>query len=110
MPVVKLGVTDWAAAGAEIIHNDSSKRFMTVDFSLHSHYTLMTLPPPEEKNWIKTLVSNFVPAGVMVWSLGILTASYFGYAKAVDSAFISSLVTTVLASYGINRIEQNKRR
>ena len=58
-----------------------------MSFILHSHYTLMTLPPPsEEKNWVKTLVSNFVPAGVMVWSLGILTASYFGYVKAVDSA------------------------
>ena len=68
------------------------------------------MPENEDKNWIKTLVVNCVPAGVLVWSLSILTASYFGYAKAVDSAFISSLVTTVLASYGITRIEQNKRR
>jgi len=68
------------------------------------------MPDNEDKSWIKSLVVNCVPAGVLAWSLGILTASYFGYAKAVDSAFISSLVTTVLASYGITRIEQNKRR
>ena len=68
------------------------------------------MPDNEDKSWIKSLVVNCVPAGVLAWSLGILTASYFGYAQAVDSAFISSLVTTVLASYGITRIEQNKRR
>lgn len=61
-------------------------------------------------NWFKNIVVNAVPAGVLVWALGVLTASYFGYAKSVDSAFISSLVTTVLASYGITRVEQNRRR
>ena len=79
-------------------------------FILHSHYTLSHMPDNDDKSWIRTLVSNCVPAGVLVWSLGVLTASYFGYAQSVDSAFISSLVTTVLASYGITRIEQNKRR
>lgn len=81
-----------------------------MDYCLYSHYTLIHMPGPEDKSWIKTLVVNCVPAGVLVWSLGVLTASYFGYAKSVDSAFISSLVTTVLASYGITRIEQNKRK
>ncbi len=79
-------------------------------YCLHSHYTLMVPPEKEDKSWLKTLVINIVPAGVLTWSLGVLTASYFGYAQSVDSAFISSLVTTVLASYGISRIEQNKRR
>lgn len=55
---------------------------------------------------IKDFFSNIVPAGVMGWALAILTASYFGYAQSVDSAFISSLVTTVLASYGITRVQQ----
>ena len=68
------------------------------------------MPEDKDKSWLKTLVINCVPAGVLVWSLGVLTASYFGYAQSVDSAFISSLVTTVLASYGINRIDQNKKR
>jgi len=56
---------------------------------------------------IKDFFHNIVPAGVMAWALAILTASYFGYAKSVDSAFISSLVTTVLASYGITRAQKN---
>lgn len=93
-----------------MIDNNSSKRRIDVGFYLHSHYTLMVPPENNDKSWIRTLVSNCVPAGVLVWSLGVLTASYFGYAQSVDSAFISSLVTTVLASYGITRIEQNKRR
>ena len=53
---------------------------------------------------------NFAPAGVLVWALSVLTASYFGMAKNVDAAFISSLVTTVLASYGITRVENDKEK
>ena len=37
----------------------------------------------------------------------MLTVSYLGYAK-VDAAFISSLVTSVLAVYGISRKEEDK--
>lgn len=58
--------------------------------------------------FIRNLVVNFAPAGVLVWALSVLTASYFGMAKNVDAAFISSLVTTVLASYGITRVENRK--
>ena len=53
---------------------------------------------------IKDIVMNLAPAGVLTWALAVLTASYFGYASNVDAAFISSLVTTVLASYGITRV------
>ena len=56
---------------------------------------------------IKDFFGNIVPASVMAWALAILTASYFGYAQSVDSAFISSLVTTVLASYGITRVQKD---
>jgi len=59
---------------------------------------------------IKDLIANFVPAGVLVWALSILTASYFGYASSVDAAFISSLVTTVLASYGITRVQKEDKK
>ena len=60
---------------------------------------------PNKKNGIiKDLVMNLAPAGVLTWALAVLTASYFGYASNVDAAFISSLVTTVLASYGITRV------
>ena len=58
------------------------------------------------KNTIQALFVNLIPAAVLTWSLAVLTASYFGMAKSVDSAFISSLVTTVLASYGITKVQK----
>ena len=64
--------------------------------------------PNNENSWVRNILVNFVPAGVLVWALSVLTASYFNMAKNVDAAFISSLVTTVLASYGISRVEANK--
>jgi len=67
---------------------------------------------PENNNqndWFKNLVVNIVPVGVLTWALSALTASYFGYAQNIDSAFISSLVTTVLASYGITRVDNRRR-
>ena len=64
---------------------------------------------PANKNWLRNLVLNMVPVGVLTWALAVLTASYFGYAKSVDAAFISSLVTTVLASYGITRADRSKK-
>ena len=64
--------------------------------------------PNNENSWIRNILVNFVPAGVLIWALSVLTASYFNMAKNVDAAFISSLVTTVLASYGISRVEAGK--
>lgn len=58
------------------------------------------------KNPLHILLVNLIPAAVLTWSLAVLTASYFGMAKSVDSAFISSLVTTVLASYGITKVQK----
>ena len=64
----------------------------------------------EAPNILKSLMMNLVPAGVLSWALAMLTATYLGYATNVDAAFISSLVTTVLASYGISRVEQVKQK
>lgn len=61
-------------------------------------------------NLLRNILVNFAPAGVLIWALSVLTASYFGMAKNVDAAFISSLVTTVLASYGITRVENDKEK
>ena len=55
----------------------------------------------------RELLSTLVPAGVLSWALAMLTASYMGYAK-IDAAFISSLVTSVLAVYGISRKDDGK--
>ena len=56
----------------------------------------------------RELLSTLVPAGVLSWALAMLTASYMGYAK-IDAAFISSLVTSVLAVYGIHNSSTVKR-
>lgn len=64
----------------------------------------------EQNGFLRSLMMNLVPAGVLSWALAMLTATYLGYASNVDAAFISSLVTTVLASYGISRVEQVKTK
>ena len=61
-------------------------------------------------NFIQSIFVNLVPAAVLTWSLAVLTSSYFGMAKSVDSAFISSLVTTVLASYGITKVQKQDEK
>jgi hypothetical protein len=60
------------------------------------------------KTPLREFLGTVVPAGVLTWALGMLTASYMGYAK-VDSAFISSLVTSVLAVYGITRKDDTSK-
>jgi len=57
---------------------------------------------------LRDVLATLVPAGVLTWALAMLTASYMGYAK-IDAAFISSLVTSVLAVYGISRREEPKK-
>jgi len=57
-------------------------------------------------NGLQKLFSTVVPVGVLSWALAMLTASYLGYAK-IDAAFISSLVTSVLAIYGINHKDKD---
>jgi len=57
---------------------------------------------------LRDVLATLDPAGVLTWALAMLTASYMGYAK-IDAAFISSLVTSVLAVYGISRREEPKK-
>ena len=60
-----------------------------------------------DNNGLQKFFSTVVPVGVLSWALAMLTVSYMGFAK-VDAAFISSLVTSVLAVYGISRKEEDK--
>lgn len=64
-------------------------RFKMISMKINDHH-------------LKDMLSTLVPAGVLSWALAMLTASYMGAAK-IDAAFISSLVTSVLAVYGISR-------
>ena len=58
---------------------------------------------------LRSYLGTIIPAGVLTWSLAMLTLSYMGAASKLDSAFISSLVTSVLAAYGITRKEEEKK-
>jgi hypothetical protein len=63
-------------------------------------------PDPKQ---LRDYLGSLVPAAVLTWALAVLTASYLGIATKVDAAFISSLVTSVLAVYGISRKEADKK-
>ena len=63
-------------------------------------------PDPKQ---LREYLGSLVPAAVLTWALAVLTASYLGVATKVDAAFISSLVTSVLAVYGISRKEADRK-
>lgn len=63
-------------------------------------------PDPKQ---LREYLGTLVPAAVLSWALAVLTLSYVGVANKIDAAFISSLVTSVLAVYGISRKEADKK-
>ena len=63
-------------------------------------------PDPKQ---LREYLGTLVPAAVLSWALAVLTLSYVGIANKIDAAFISSLVTSVLAVYGISRKEPDKK-
>jgi hypothetical protein len=46
---------------------------------------------------------------VLVWSAGVLTASYMGMLQKMDPTFVASLLSGTLASYGISRVDKDKK-
>ena len=64
-------------------------------------------PNPKE---LTEYLGSLVPAAVLTWALAVLTASYVGIATKIDAAFISSLVTSVLAVYGISKKRYRQER
>lgn len=63
-------------------------------------------PDPKQ---LREYLGTLVPAAVLSWALAVLTLSYVGVANKIDAAFISSLVTSVLAVYGISRKDPEKK-
>ena len=53
--------------------------------------------------------SEIVKAAVLIWSAGVLTASYMGMLQKMDPTFVASLLSGTLASYGISRVDNNKK-
>jgi hypothetical protein len=54
--------------------------------------------------------SEIVKALVLIWSAGVLTASYMGMLQKMDPTFVASLLSGTLASYGIARVDKNTKQ
>ena len=61
------------------------------------------------KNFVHDFFSEIVKALVLVWSAGVLTASYMGMLQKMDPTFVASLLSGTLASYGISRVDNKKK-
>jgi hypothetical protein len=61
-------------------------------------------------NFFHDFFSEIVKALVLVWSAGVLTASYMGMLQKMDPTFVASLLSGTLASYGISRIDKNDKK
>ena len=60
------------------------------------------------KSFLNEFFSEIVKALVLVWSAGVLTASYMGMLQKMDPTFVASLLSGTLASYGISRMDTKK--
>lgn len=68
---------------------------------------MINQPPEEDKPWYQEIFHDFVRFLVLVWSAGILTASYLGYLEKMDPTFVATLLMSCASSYGIHKIAQN---
>ena len=64
----------------------------------------------DNKNFFSGFFSEIVKALVLVWSAGVLTASYMGMLQKMDPTFVASLLSGTLASYGISRIDKDTKK
>ena len=61
-------------------------------------------------NFFHDFFSEIVKALVLIWSAGVLTASYMGMLQKMDPTFVASLLSGTLASYGIARVDKNTKQ
>jgi len=64
----------------------------------------------DNHNFFSGFFSEIVKALVLVWSAGVLTASYMGMLQKMDPTFVASLLSGTLASYGISRIDKDTKK
>ena len=64
----------------------------------------------DNHNFFSGFFSEIVKALVLVWSAGVLTASYMGLLQKMDPTFADSLLSDTLASYGISRIDKDTKK
>ena len=64
----------------------------------------------DDQGFFYNFFSEIVKALVLVWSAGVLTASYMGMLQKMDPTFVASLLSGTLASYGISRIDKDSKK
>ena len=64
----------------------------------------------KSNNFFHDFFSEIVKALVLIWSAGVLTASYMGMLQKMDPIFVASLLSGTLASYGIARVDKNTKQ
>lgn len=69
----------------------------------------MTEEPKKKEHWFEAFFEDVVKLAVLIWSAGMLTASYAGWLPKMDPTFIASLLSGTLAGYGISRIDNSKK-
>ena len=52
------------------------------------------------------IIASLVRIGILIWSAGLLTASYMNIVKNPDEAFIASIFTAALSTFGIEKISE----
>ena len=60
------------------------------------------------KDFMHNFFTEIVKALVLIWSAGVLTASYMGMLQKMDPTFVASLLSGTLASYGIQRMDKKE--
>lgn len=60
------------------------------------------------KDFMHNFFTEIVKALVLIWSAGVLTASYMGMLQKMDPTFVASLLSGTLASYGISRMDKKE--
>ena len=63
----------------------------------------------KKEHWFEAFFEDVVKLAVLIWSAGMLTASYAGWLPKMDPTFIASLLSGTLAGYGISRIDNSKK-
>lgn len=61
---------------------------------------------PNRKRHDPYIIASLVRLGILVWSAGLLTASYMNIVKNPDEAFIASIFTATLSTFGIEKLSE----
>lgn len=62
---------------------------------------------PQRKRTDPYVIATAVRFLILIWSAGLLTASYMNIVKNPDEAFIASIFTATLSTFGIEKLNSS---